>query len=572
MVPLNAPIGLHPGRDDNRFLVEAAALLGILLLAASLRLVGLGDLSLWNDEALTIVQAQWSVGDMLRYPTDPTPFLYYWLHGLLFSPLDSAARMRSLSVGAGVLSVALIYVLARLSFNPRIALFAAALLAVSSSHVAFSQEARQYSLLFALTLLSSIGLVLYARALGDATLTAAGRAWARRIGLALFCLGNVLSWYSHATAAIWIALTSILLLVTALAASDRPARLAEVALACAIMAMCAIPGLLWILAGFRYGHEHVEWLQQPGPVQYVSRVAEIYLPRGFWNLPGVEGPDKRLMIKAVVVTVGGLGLIAAVARTLPALRAKFAKNRLVFLLVAAYFAAPFLLWMVGFVALPVLLARTVLYSLPGFILLLAIMLPAEGKWAIRAPLVILGLYLTSTIIEIPKREKDDYRGAAEYLAAHVRAGDVILVCPAYDYPGLRHATGSVIPAPVLTVRAEDQILQLEPALGSDARWAESFRRLVQVPELEARLGARLGAAPPLPIQTPGAVWGSLAPGAAVWRFDGRCEDFWSQDGVRTNADRALTGQAIDPYSGWRQVSWVDGKLRLQISRYIRAMP
>ncbi|MCO4053819.1 MAG: hypothetical protein HEQ16_07165 [Bosea sp.] len=572
MVLYNSFTRFNPGRYGNKSLAEAAALTCILVLAAILRFVGLGDLALWTDEALTIVLAKWSVGEMLRYPTDPTPFLYYWLHGLLFSPLDSAARMRSLSVGAGVLSVALIYVLARLSFNRRIALFAAALLAVSGSHIAFSQEARQYSLLFSLTLLSSIGLVLYARSLDDAAETEAGRAWARRLGLSLFCLGNVLSWYSHATAAIWIALTSIMLLGAALAAPDRKARLTEVALAYGIMAICAVPGLLWILAGYRYGHEHVEWLQQPGPVQFMSRVAEIYLPRGFWNLPWISGPEERLVIKSVVAAAGGLGLIAAVVRALPVLKARFPRHRLALLLVLSYLAAPVVIWIVGFVSLPVLLARTVLYSLPGFILLLAILLPAEGKWALRAPLAILGIYLASTIIEIPRREKDDYRGAADHLAAHLRAGDVILVCPSYDYPGLRHATQAVIPAPVLAVMGDDKILQLEAALGSDLRWDESFHRLVLVPELEARLGARLGEAPAPSLLTPGSVWQSLAPGAAVWRFDGRCKDSWSRDDVRTHADRAVNGLTLDPQGGWRQVSWVDGKLRLQISRYVRAMP
>jgi hypothetical protein len=149
---------------------------------------------------------------------------------------------------------------------------------------------------------------------------------------------------------------------------------------------------------------------------------------------------------------------------------------------------------------------------------------------------------------------------------------VILVCPSYDYPGLRHATQAVIPAPVLAVMGDDKILQLEAALGSDLRWDESFHRLVLVPELEARLGARLGEAPAPSLLTPGSVWQSLAPGAAVWRFDGRCKDSWSRDDVRTHADRAVNGLTLDPQGGWRQVSWVDGKLRLQISRYVRAMP
>jgi hypothetical protein len=564
-----SPTFVHSSREGRVFQLsigEMAALSGILAGAALLRLAGLDDLSLWHDEALTIVQAQWSVPEMVRYPTDPTPFLYYWLHGLLFTPDASAATMRSLSVGAGVVSVGLMYVLARLCFGAKPALFAAALLAVWTSHIQYSQEARQYSLLFALTLLTSIGLVTYGSALADTAKIDLTRSGRRRVGLLLFGVGNVFSWYSHATAAIWIALTSLLLL-TAGGTLTKRTHLKEITVTYLIMAGCSLPGLAWVYAGQHYGYEHVEWLQQPGPVQFLSRIGEIYFPNGFWTIPSVSDPAQRLVIKSIVLAAGGICLIAGGATALPRLLATFPKHRLPYLLILSYLMVPVLLWAVGFITLPVLLSRTVLYSLPGFILLVVLLIPRDGRWSVWISGSILFAFSVSTVLEIAGREKDDYRGAAAFLKAHVRSGDVIIVCPAYDYPGLRHATTTIIPAPVLTIRTNERFLHLEQALGSDPRWAESFRRLVQVPALENRLGKRLKQEAIADLERAVPTLPSIASGASIWRFDGRCEDSWSQDDARTLLDRALDNYTIDPAFEWKQVSRVDGKVRLRISRY-----
>jgi hypothetical protein len=567
MVPSSTLGRLPAERVLELSIGELAAFCGILAVATLLRLAGLDDLPLWSDEALTIVQSQWSVSEMVRYPTDPTPFLYYWLHSLLFTPDESAAMMRSLSVGAGVVSVALMYVLARLCFDAKFALFAAALLAVWSSHVEFSQEARQYSLLFAFTLLTSIGLVTYGNALADQARTDTNKSGRRRFGLLLFCVGNVLSWYSHATVAIWIALTSLLLLIAARGKLTNLNYLKEIAVTYLVMAVCSIPGFVWIYAGQRYGYEHVEWLQQPGLAQLISRMGEIYFPKGFWSIPWASDRAERLVIKAIVLALGGICLILGGMKALPALLATRPKHRLAYLLILSYLTVPLLLWAVGFVTLPVLLARTVLYSLPGFILLVGLLVPRAGRWAVWVSGGILFAFLISTMLEIVGREKDDYRGAAAFLAAHVRSGDVILVCPAYDYPGLRHATQMIIPAPVFTVWNNEHLLQLEPALGSDPQWAESFRRQIQVPELESRIGERLNQKSRAYSDRPTSALLSIAAGASVWRFDGRCEDSWSQDGARALTDRALDKHIIDPTLGWKQVSRVDGKVRLRISRY-----
>ena len=115
--------------------------------------------------------------------------------------------MRSISVVAGILSVGLIYVLGRLAFGKWGGLLAAALLAVWSMHVDYSQEARAYSLLFFFTLLTSVGLLHYAEILRAQRVGAVGtRSDSGALALAMFGVGNVLSFYTHVVSIYWIGL------------------------------------------------------------------------------------------------------------------------------------------------------------------------------------------------------------------------------------------------------------------------------------------------------------------------------------------------------------------------------
>src|SRR5690348_18196188 len=180
------------GRSGHRLLLAA-----ILLVAFLLRFATLGSQGLWTDESLTIVLSNWSVGDMLLKPTDPTPFLYYAIHKLFIPANASIEIVRSISLAAGMLYVGLMYVVGRLAFGSAGGLIAAALLAVWHSHIEYSQEARAYSLLFLLTLLVSCGLLYYARCLDRAAETGTSQATGRRLALALFAIGNVLSFYTH---------------------------------------------------------------------------------------------------------------------------------------------------------------------------------------------------------------------------------------------------------------------------------------------------------------------------------------------------------------------------------------
>jgi mannosyltransferase len=132
------------------------ALLAILFLGTFLRVYQLGTESLWRDEGWTTWFA--SLGGpseiVEQSKTDnnfPTYYLVlrYWIG--LFG--DSEFSVRFPSALAGVLAVA-IYKVGQFLFGRSTGLIASLLLTLSPFHIAYSQEARVYSLMTLLAVLS----------------------------------------------------------------------------------------------------------------------------------------------------------------------------------------------------------------------------------------------------------------------------------------------------------------------------------------------------------------------------------------------------------------------------------
>jgi mannosyltransferase len=133
----------------------------ILLLAGALRFYGLGDESLWLDEALSWQQSSLPLGELLAsIAVDVHPPLYaLLLHACIALFGDGEWALRLLSAVCGTLSVALIWAVARRVTNERAALVAALLCAISLFAIRYSQEARMYALLNFLALLSMLMLL-----------------------------------------------------------------------------------------------------------------------------------------------------------------------------------------------------------------------------------------------------------------------------------------------------------------------------------------------------------------------------------------------------------------------------
>ncbi len=126
----------------------------LVVIAAAIRIVVLTNQSYWMDEALTAHEAQLPLGAMINtvLHVETTPPLYFvliWAWAHLFG--NGEAALRSVSLVAGVALVPLAYLSGRDLISPRAGVIAAALITVNPFLIWYSQEARAYMLLAALS-------------------------------------------------------------------------------------------------------------------------------------------------------------------------------------------------------------------------------------------------------------------------------------------------------------------------------------------------------------------------------------------------------------------------------------
>jgi mannosyltransferase len=129
-----------------------------IALATALRLFRLGTKSFWLDEAISAVLAQacrHAFVTAIVHRQANMVLYYLFLRGWILLG-SSEFVVRLLSVVAGVAAIPAIYLLGARLFGPRTGRIAALLLSVHAFHIRYSQEARAYSLVMFLAILSSL--------------------------------------------------------------------------------------------------------------------------------------------------------------------------------------------------------------------------------------------------------------------------------------------------------------------------------------------------------------------------------------------------------------------------------
>jgi mannosyltransferase len=177
---------LFRGRDR---LLTMVALLAIFALGMALRLYQLDEDSLWYDEIWTANCARLDLASMVALVAEDIhpPLAYVVTHFLIALFGENEFILRLQAVLFGSLSVVLAYKVGEILWSRATGLMGAFLLAISAYHVQYSQEARQYALMVLLCLLSLIFLA-------EALRKGQKRLWAG------FSLCATLSIYNHYSA------------------------------------------------------------------------------------------------------------------------------------------------------------------------------------------------------------------------------------------------------------------------------------------------------------------------------------------------------------------------------------
>ncbi len=433
---------------------EWAVLAALMSVGAALRLVAIDNQALWADEALTYILARLPALTLATAPVDPTPPLYYWLHQLVIPHGASAAAGRSLSLVAGLLAIPASYFLGRV-FNRRLGgTVAAAWTAVAAPLVDYSQEARAYSMLVLLILLSALAL----QKAGDPSATR------RRWALAAFVVSTGLALYTHFVAFFW-AMPALLILRIEAGRSTEPQALRDGKWAILVVGLLALPEIRRVI---RYTTEAnaFGWLAQPNGKEFGALLLSQWLPQA--------GPF------VVAIMLMTLLFLAFRARTF--LSEWVVRQPAAALTLAALLLQPIMLWIFGFIVSPIVMPRTILPSVPAVGLLLALLLaPHRLRLALAAGGAMILFALLSTATNGPMRDKEDWNGSARFLAQSVRPeSDLIVICPNWKAPALMAATRGLNLAP-FTSAGYDRMRLIEKRLGQEPDWDVAYFQRMFLP-------------------------------------------------------------------------------------------
>lgn len=410
----------------SRFGKRDVWLLAVITLAAAvLRLHMLAAKSLWIDEAASVSFATmpWVPFFKLLWAYQGNMTLYYVLLRFWIHLGDSEFAIRSLSVLLGIVSIPAIYVLGRRLFSRNAALLGSALLAVHSFHVHYSQEARAYSLVPLLLIVTAYFL---ARAV---------EAPQRRLFWASYAVAAALAVYAHIFAVLAVAGQVAWLVVR------RPHNInwRTLVVTAALLLLLIAPMAAFVI------------LQHSNQIDWV---------------PPLTWAD-ALQAGELLTGRGGVGLLliyvvlCALAFTQPEETQSENKRSWLFLLLGWLLLPPAIIVAVSFIK-PILVPRFVVMCIPALALLagrgLENLYPllgrARGAQVVALSLVLaLSLWGTQRYFKSFPEEESHWRLAVAYICAHEQSGDgAIFYIPnayAYDYYVRRTLERGGKPAPAV---------------------------------------------------------------------------------------------------------------------------
>ena len=481
---------LHP----NREWLYRALLILFIALAFARGVYGLGAQSLWWDESLSLQRANYDLPLVLSNQivlTDATrqvitfdnhpPLYFLLLHFVVRLAGQSEFALCFLSLAFSVLTVPLLYALGKRLFDDRwVGLLAALFGSISPLYLWYSHEARMYTMLTFLGLLSFYSLL---RILTPNVRRQASNV-KRETSNVKFPTSNLQPPASNLQPP-----TSNLQLTTIYVLSSA-AMLATHYLSFLIL----LAELMVFLSFIR----DVKWRRVAILVFGVLLIALPILYYGFSTLPESEAAGFRFIpllellrdvsnsfslgisvkaekVLAVHWVFRGVFLIGAIAAVWGAFRPPNPKA----LSALSYLLVPvFSIYFLSYVQPVYLSIRHLILASPAFYLILAVGLATiRKKWPLvfvscLALMIAGSVHSTQQYFYNEKYTKDDHRSWGEYLKAHVQPGDIIVVDPPHISQLYHYYADAGLPwtgLPRLVSPDEDTISALEELMAGYER-------------------------------------------------------------------------------------------------------
>ncbi|HEY6370522.1 MAG TPA: glycosyltransferase family 39 protein [Candidatus Sulfotelmatobacter sp.] len=376
-----------------------------LLLASGtvLRFLYLTRKPFWFDEFFSAEVARISWGNFLHllWWREANMSLYYLLLRIWLQFGNSEFYIRCLSVVIASATIPAIYWLARLLYDRRVALIAAALFTFNAYSVRYAQEARSYALFLLLATLSSGFLLAFIREPERR----------HRLGYVLF---SVLAVYAHfyallLLAAHWLALRWMRSGEGSADGTELSSQLRRVWIT---IGVAVLPLLVFVA---KTGAGPIRWLQRPG----VHDLLEF-----FEHLAGSDHwPLLALCSVACIMAVAPFGKsLCTRGQTWEVWRCQF---------LLLWLAFPVLLTVLLSFARPVFLGRYLIFCLPALLILVAAGLPRlRQSWLLGGALTGILLLSTQGMFSVYSKDLDNERdasgAAAAFILDHGQPGDAVV--------------------------------------------------------------------------------------------------------------------------------------------------
>lgn len=374
-------------------------LIAILLLAAALRVWGITSESYWLDEAISIRQAQVNYAtsiEMLKHDVN-FPFYIILLHSWIKLFDTSEFSSRFLSVIFGVLSVGMIYLLAKKLFSERVAIITVLLMSFSPILIYYSQEARSYSLLVLLTIVSFYFFISYLEKRDT-------------IHLIAYVFFSLLLIYTHIFSFLVILIQNVYVLY--------------------IYRFRIKPLLKWFAGQLALFILFIPWL----PILFGqisnSSFSTLWIPK----------PNVLILLSTSYAFFGGyLVLLIFIALLIVFILTKkfktIGKNKLVF--VSLWIILPFLVVVTYSLLFSSLYnTRYMLFTLPAIYLLFAVTIDTVMPKKKFISWIIVFVLIVSSFIsvadQVKRIDKDDWRTTSEYIKQNVKENDAVFINPFYQ--------------------------------------------------------------------------------------------------------------------------------------------
>ena len=385
----------------------------ITIIGTGLRLYHLDGAGFWLDEGYSVSFAK----HPNLWTQENHPPLYYAMLAAWSWFSTSDYWLRLLSVIFGVATIPVVYMLGRKLFGTTAALWSAAILAVLSFHVQYSQEARMYTLmalLFACALLALVG-------------AARENSWKHWI---TYIIASTLLAYSHGAGIIYVMVLAMLFPLCARSLSKAtdwvPWLLSN--------AMVVVLFLPWLGVYMQRVHSVVQnfWVPVPGwsdplLVLYDLTVAWIPSPHNmFQNHLGVilpmDLPNWIWVLPVALVFVWAI------------VRAGSNKSWEVRALVAAYVLPILLVFLLSLGVKSIFLGKVFLPTAIPMALLFGSVGENSGKqvaWNRTILILTIMLLMVGTSYSLRYMHKEAWRESSQFLQKNVLPGDVIVYkgCP-----------------------------------------------------------------------------------------------------------------------------------------------